>query len=608
MSPIVVTNSSPGGRVKRVRGGSAPSYAFDGPAELPRALEVDPLIAFNARTFFTAYTPRVNHTPTTPAELNTLLTGGTLGGQTLQRGDFITCTAATEYTSATRRTQTFPALSGTFTWNDPATWVWVRSSAEASLVAPRTRVASSDATALTAIANCARFDTYQNGGGVYPVIVADGASGYCFSGIGGRTLEGNWTGGNRYWLAAGVKSTQTTFAHLPDGVVLDRCIFVGDPRNWTDKNPALGSTPHGLYVNCKRFILTDSWIDAGASAGTLGLEGGGTENQALSAAHWTGPGLIDNNTLIASGENIVTGGDDPSVGELRTIGTNPTDVVFSRNYCPSRPAWNIRSASSDGYGVQCKNNFELKKGVRWLIEGNAFDYWFMPDQAKIINIKRTNQAGGDTKCQTQDITVRYNRITNTPTFINFSNDANAADTAVDRVSVHDNLVVLNQTDEFTDATGPAYTVDSNAPSTLFNNNTMLRVADSGRGSSGTLRFIPPTVATSLTMTDNVIPHVGSLILRYDGVGGSANGWNTTATRYTTASGSSNLQIGGNSGTGLGTAFGAVAADNAAAFVNAAGGDYTIAATYATGSSVGGPPGANLTTLATKTSGAITGSW
>jgi hypothetical protein len=82
-------------RGRGLRGIGQQSLLYDGPAELPRPAAIDPLLAFNTTTFFAGYTPRINHTPTTASELNTLLTGGTLNGQTLQRGDWITLTAGT---------------------------------------------------------------------------------------------------------------------------------------------------------------------------------------------------------------------------------------------------------------------------------------------------------------------------------------------------------------------------------------------------------------------------------------------------------------------------------------------------------------------------------
>jgi hypothetical protein len=592
-------------RGRGLRGIGQQSLLYDGPAELPRPAAIDPLLAFNTTTFFAGYTPRINHTPTTASELNTLLTGGTLNGQTLQRGDWITLTAGTAYTSTTRRAHTFPVLSGTFTWDDPATWVWVRTANVNSLPAVGTRVASSDANAVTRLADCPLFDVFQNAGGVYPLTVANGASGYCLTGLGGRRQEGNWTAGNSYWLALGVASGQTTLADLPDGCVVDRCIFLGDPRDWTSAVPA---TPFGLAINTKRFIVRDSWIDAGASRGNAGVEGGGTENQAISISQSIGPGLMDNNTLIASGENMMTGGSDPNGAILQASGVNPTDVIFSRNYCPSRPKWNIRSAESDGFGVQCKNNFELKKGVRWLIEGNVFEYWFAPDQAKPVNIKRTNQSGNDLESRCEDITFRYNLVTESPSFINFSNE-NTANNSINRVSVHDNVVPMDQRDEFTNAATTGYVVQIGALDWSFKNNSLLRLATGSAGCLGTL-LLGTTFSsgTNAVLTDNVLPNVGSYIVRYDGVGGSATGWNTAKTRYTTNSGSNNLQIGGTSSTGLGTAFGAVAADNAAAFVDAANGNYTITDTFDNESSTGGAPGADLTTLASKTAGAISGSW
>lgn len=581
-----------------------PEPTHDGPAELPRAAAVNPLVTFDVEEFFADYTPRVNHMPATPAELRTLLTGGTLSGQTLQRGDWITLQAGTVYTSTSYRTQTLPALAGEFVWDDPSTWVLVRTTNQHNLRSCGTRVASTDEEAESAMADMARFDVFQNTGGVYPLYIANGAKGYCLDGIGGRREEGNWTAGNSYWISYGDEATQRTFASLPDALIISRSIFLGDCRNWETPAPL---RPKGIYLNGRSFILRDSWIDAGAARGNPGAETGGLENQAVSSRHWLGPGLIDNNTIIASGENIMPGGEDPRSGELQTVGCNPCDVIVRRNYLPSRPQWNINDAQSDGYGVINKTNLEMKKGVRWLIECNDLSYWFLPDQDHAVNIKRVNQDGNDMNSQTLDVTFRFNILLEVAGFINFSNEG-IANTSLDRISVHNNLAPMRYIARLGALVNNKKPFTFNAASFKIVNNTVCYVEIGAGLTPGNMMEFNRSANGygDGEWTSNIGSATGIPWRTNDSVDGSVNTWSGTRTRFASIVDGGNVLIGG--GTGWDPAASAKPATPNDLFVDIDSGDWDIKPEYRTAGLNGTVPGADLALLYERTEGCRTGVW
>ena len=111
-------------------------------------------------------------------------------------------------------------------------------------------------------------------------------------------------------------SFQTTSASAPYGIVLDRL--------WIHGHASKGSR-RGIAVNGRSIDVLNSYIDDIFALG---------DAQAIASFNAPGPVRIINNFLEATGENILLGGDDPSIPNLV-----PSDFEIRGNYSFKDPAW-----------------------------------------------------------------------------------------------------------------------------------------------------------------------------------------------------------------------------------------------------------------------------
>jgi hypothetical protein len=119
---------------------------------------------------------------------------------------------------------------------------------------------------------------------------------------------------------------------------------------------------------------------------------------------------IVDNFLEASGENVLFGGAKSSV--------RPTDVEVRRNHFFKPMFWNPAAPDHKEPTPIVKNLFELKNGLRFLLEGNYFENsWggFSQVGAAILltpGHQRVKLTGGVLcpECAVSDITIRYNWV------------------------------------------------------------------------------------------------------------------------------------------------------------------------------------------------------
>ena len=164
-------------------------------------------------------------------------------------------------------------------------------------------------------------------------------------------------------------SAQNTLAQVPHDLVLDRCYIHGTPDSDVRRGVALNSAATDI-LGC---YIAD-------------IESTADQTQAI--AGWNGPGpfQIHNNYLEATGENVMFGGQDPSIP-----GLVPSDIDFRGNHVAKLPAW--RGSS----WVVC-NLFETKNAQRVTIDGNVFEYCWPSAHSGMAIIL------------TQDITISNNII------------------------------------------------------------------------------------------------------------------------------------------------------------------------------------------------------
>ncbi|GEM_PF-3381527 len=542
---------------------------YDGPAELPRAATVNPLLAFNTTTLFSGYTPRVEHTPTTAAQLQTLLTGGTLNGHTLQRGDWITLIAGTNYNSGVN-TQSFPALSGLVSWTNPATWVWVRTSALSSLPVAGRRVSSTDNSVMPLFRQ-------QASGGVPPLEVPTGARGYVFTGIAGDA--GSATSTSRVFQLGG--NNEMVAANNASHIVIDRCHVTTVRSN---------NSTRTVLANCGAAIIRDSYLYNTAAAGV--------EDQAIASWNGAGPHLIDNNYLVAGGENIMYGGSDPA-----SIGLNPTDIVVRRNYFYKPLTWNRFDPSVwDGINIVCKNLFELKKGIRVLVEDNVLENFWKDDQSYAVNLKSVNQSGGDTTSECRDVVLRYNKFINVSSFCTNNPAPQGVVVPASRLVYHNNVVtgIGASTLGFV---GSVFVMATN--SSLFRNNTC--ISDAAGLSSGATQSSDWTTPTQDTVIHSNIVHRHSFGMKQASV---VEGTSSIIAAHGTTDAFLNNTLVGPSGSTYPSSTQRPAAFADVGFVDFPNGDYRLNSTSPVKGTglLGVDPGADVAAINTKTAGCLTGAW
>jgi hypothetical protein len=180
--------------------------------------------------------------------------------------------------------------------------------------------------------------------------------------------------------------TATGVSSLPSNIIIDRSYIHGNGSQNIQRCVAL---------NSRSTAIVDSWLSACHYY----------KNESQAIAGWYGPGpyKIVNNHIEGGSENLMFGGADP-----KFTGLVPSDIEIRRNHFYKPLTWK-------GKGWAIKNLLEVKNGQRILIEANLFENnWDEAQTGFAIVMKSQNQGGRCTWCVTQDVTWRYNKISNSP--------------------------------------------------------------------------------------------------------------------------------------------------------------------------------------------------
>lgn len=213
-------------------------------------------------------------------------------------------------------------------------------------------------------------------------------------------------------------------ANFPHHVGVDRCYLHGSLARTDMLRAVFLDAYNGFVVGCHISDVVHTGQDA----------------QAVLLGRVPGPFKICNNWLEATGENLMVGGVDAEVA-----GVVPSDIEIRRNYGYKPLTWNQYDPSYDGIARDIKNTWELKKGIRVLFEGNvAQNCWFgSGSQYYVVNIKCTDQGGGDTWAETHDVTFAYNKLLNVYGGWSLAGhpESNPIGSPAHRVDIYDNLLV-----------------------------------------------------------------------------------------------------------------------------------------------------------------------
>src|SRR5438093_1004168 len=283
-------------------------------------------------------------------------------------GDVITLQAGATFSGPF----TLPNKSGTG-------WIIVRTSAaDSTLPPPGTRITG-------AYAGPALPKIVVGAGVGGALRTASGAHHFRFIGI-----EFAPTPGAFVYSLIELGAGETSAAALPHDLIFDRCFIHGDPT-----------------VGGRRGIAMNSASTAVIDSALWGFTEVGADAQAIASWSGTGPFKIVNNYLEASGENVMFGGDGPSILNLV-----PADIEVRGNYFFKPLTWKVGDPSYAGVAWTVKNLFELKNAQRVLLDGNIFEHnWVGADQhgAAVLFTVR-NQTGSSPWAIVADATFTHNIV------------------------------------------------------------------------------------------------------------------------------------------------------------------------------------------------------
>ena len=177
-------------------------------------------------------------------------------------------------------------------------------------------------------------------------------------------------------------SIETVAANQSHHLILDR-VYIHGRKDTGAKR--------GIALNSGNAWIVGSWI--------ADIKSTTQDSQAICGWNGPGPFLIENNTLSASGENVMFGGSTPSIPNLV-----PSDIKLVRNTLAKDLAWR-------GTAWIVKNLIEVKNGRRILMDGNLFQYSWQASDQKGYAIVLTPLNNGLAPWTTiEDVTIRNNRF------------------------------------------------------------------------------------------------------------------------------------------------------------------------------------------------------
>jgi hypothetical protein len=432
-------------------------------------------------------------------------------------------------------------------------WIVIRTSGIAQLPAEGTRVDPSMAGAMAKI-------TVGNG---RAIDASPGAHHFRFVGLEITPQPGVFV---HNLIALGYsESSEADTAHH---IVFDRCFIHGDA--------GVGAR-RGIAMNSRHTAVIDSWLSD--------FKEPGADSQAIASWNGAGPFKIVNNHLEGAGENVLFGGADPAIPGLVAA-----DIQVCRNHFYKPTSWR-------GQPWWVKNQFELKSARRVIVAGNVFENHWQDQQAGFaIVLTPRNQDGGAPWITIEDVTFAYNLITHTSGGMNIlgEDDIHGSEQQK-RILVRDNLFDDVDSSKWGGA-GRLFQIltwDRPVASLKIEHNTCRLSGASFINATGT------PVAQGFIFRNNVVQR-GNLGMIGDGTG---EGNDTLNVYFGGMVFQNNVVVGASAALYPGGNF-FPATDGEVGFVDAASGDYRLAAgsAYVGAATDGTDMGADLMALAAAIGG------
>jgi hypothetical protein len=249
-------------------------------------------------------------------------------------------------------------------------WIYIVSSAYASLPAQGVRVAPTDASNMFKL-------TPSAAGSNTALSTANGAHHYRLIGVEIAPRSGEF---NTTLIAMGGAATSSS--NLPNNIVFDRCYIHGD---------ATVGSRRGINLDGTSVAVIDSYLSD--------FKEDGADTQAIWINNTNGPIKVVNNYIEAAGECMMFGG-----SSIPIANAVPSDVEIRKNTFSKNTDW-------IGSAWDVKNLLESKNSRRVLVEGNIFqNTWAAMQEGYSILIKPVNQENNTAWVRAEDWTIRYNEF------------------------------------------------------------------------------------------------------------------------------------------------------------------------------------------------------
>jgi hypothetical protein len=236
-----------------------------------------------------------------------------------------------------------------------------------------------------------------------PVLqISDGAAGWYFAGI-EFTLTPS---ANSVYPIVAMGDATTSVAALPAYITFDRCLV--HPSSTITNYVRGGIDLSAVYG---AVIFSNIW----------GIIAVSQDTQAINIQNTTGPILISNNDLEATGENVMTNTSCVATGYAGSGIPScpaPSDITVTRNHFIKQASWqNAPAGCISGGSPSCydvKNSLECKMCQRELIDSNWFDTTFAEAQAEFVIMNCPGGTLGSSPYYCSDWTVTNNLFEHGP--------------------------------------------------------------------------------------------------------------------------------------------------------------------------------------------------
>jgi len=359
-------------------------------------------------------------------------------------------------------------------------WIYIRSSAIASLPAPGTRVSPAQASLMPKIVSP----------NTEPALTADlGAHHYRFVGIEITTTVSDPSIALQNLILFGYDQNGdpvTSTAQAQHHITFDRCYIHGT---------ATGNIVRGLALNSSSTAVVDSYVSDFHSRFV--------DSQAIAIWSGAGPFKFVNNYLEGAGENILFGGASPTITNLV-----PSDIEIRHNHFFKPLSWKVDDPSYAGILWDVKNLFELKNAQRILVDGNIFEnIWAAAQVGFAIQLTPRNDEGTAPWSVVQDVTFSHNIVRRAGNGVNvLGHDNNATAEPLRRLLIRDNVF----TDLTIDIDVRLFQIVDDAADVTIDHNTAFQV--------GPTMLADDAPSTGLTFRNNIVPETKGFVGSGTGAG------------------------------------------------------------------------------------------